>query len=185
MKDTLIIGTFVAVVVGFWFFLQKAELPPLELQQAQTQISRGKINEQRNQSNGPKVATHGTSEGIAGRTSEAEGLPSIYSKEQESKSVEADKPAKKVARKARSKGALAKRDSKKEKMIHGVPLNQWIEWNKNNLRLGEVAGEQQSDMRFFVQCMEIRKGKPQSVGQRDCKKLISMSPQGFGGSEMH
>jgi hypothetical protein len=185
MKDTLIIGTFVAVVVGFWFFLQKAELPPLDLQQANTQSSRGKINERRDQNNSPKVATHGTSEGIAGRTSEAEGLPSIYSKEQESKSITGEKPTHKVARKARNKGALAKRDAKKEKMIHGVPLNQWIEWNKNNLRLGEVAGEQQSDMRFFVQCMEIRKGKPQSVGQRDCKKLISMSPQGFGGSEMH
>jgi hypothetical protein len=185
MKDTLIIGTFVAAVVGFWFFLQKAELPPLDLQHVNSQTSRGKSNERRDQNNSSKVATHGTSEGVAGRTSEAEGLPSIYSKEQESKSVETEKPAKKVARQARSKGALAKRDAKKEKMIHGVPLNQWIEWNKNNLRLGEVAGDQQSDMRFFVQCMEIRKGKPQSVGQRDCKKLISMSPQGFGGSEMH
>lgn len=186
MKDTLYIAGFVAVVVGFWFYLQKTDFGTPNPANAvlsqqnftQTPASNGsKGNEGRRQTHDSATASNGATEGDSGSASEVEGLPSIYSPKHEAVKQAAKQNARgrkgKLAKKSRGKAGKVASNGKK--MIHGVPLDQWIEWNKNRLRLGEVPSENDGGLRLFVQCMEIKKGASQAVTQAECKKLTAKS----------
>jgi hypothetical protein len=195
MKDTFLIGTFVAVVVGFWFYLQKTDFGGLPSGQLQTSSfgstttaqdskpvslphsshPRSK-HESRNQDDDSTTPFSGAVEADSGRVAEVEGIHSIYA----GKSVEAHSVGKKrSSRKARAVPNTASKATKnnQRKYVHGVPVDQWLEWNKNRLRLGEVAAPSAEGLRLFVQCMEMKQGGPKSVAQSECIKLTAKTPK--------
>ncbi len=96
-------------------------------------------------------------EGAASDATEAQKLDSIYSgKEPHSQSsVVANSEARQVP----------------EKVIHGVPINSYLQNHKNMLGYPAVSEDTSAAMKVYLQCMEVKKKGLHYTGEKECERL--------------
>lgn len=193
MRDTFIGAVFLAAIVGaFWFFGQSGSNPSPEISVtgaaptaaptssapapgASAQIShppkkhsrKGVIHAHRSK---PEPVTQVAVDAREGEASavepdQAESLPSLYSGAGAGEAGVDQIDAKPTA------------DSlTKTKNWHGVPVTAWLESRRSALPNPPVTAEAGDNLRFFFQCMELKKDGPQEVAERECRKLRAGLP---------
>ncbi len=93
--------------------------------------------------------TRGESEGTA---SEGEKISSIYSHKK------------------------LKRSKKSKTVVHGVPLEDFVDAKQNALPMFDVTAGKPNGVRMFVQCMEVKKGNTVNLNERECSELALKAP---------
>ncbi len=63
----------------------------------------------------------------------------------------------------------------KSKVVHGVPLEAFVQGGRNTLP-AEVSPGAPGGVRVFLQCMELRPGNTQNLSEKECKELANANP---------
>lgn len=182
MRDTIIALLVMSGIVGGYLYMKQAGLLPSSIQNAANlanQKSRQEKSRLSQHKKSSKGATHdhsnhdqqtqidGQDEGASGDVAEAESLPSIYKSEGFSKSAAVAAGDQGKSRKSRGK-KLAKK-----KVIHGVPIQDFIDSRQNAISMNNDGDEDDLGVRVILQCHELKKKGPEYVGKHECQSLLA------------
>lgn len=156
MRDTLIIFVIILAVIGLVLWNQPSAVAPSGL------VTQGVKNEgnpdahpranpsaeSQTRRKSSRVAVKRTAQPSEESSAQGEALPSIYSSQK------------------------LKTDSKDKKVVLGVPLQDFLAANQNWLPT-EVSAEAPQGVRVFLQCMELRSGKPSELNEKECKEIAT------------
>ncbi len=78
--------------------------------------------------------------------------------------------AKKLKR--HSKTASHEKAVKKQKYLHGVPVQDFLSASHNSLP-SQVSPNRPNGVRVFLQCMEVVQGKTAELSERECKQVAN------------
>lgn len=73
---------------------------------------------------------------------------------------------------------LDKDISEDTKVVHGVPLQDFVRGGRNKLP-SEVVADTPNGVRVFLQCMEFKKARPTGLTETECNQLIAKNKR-FG-----
>lgn len=72
--------------------------------------------------------------------------------------------------------------SESARVFHGVPVDAWVASRKDSVNLNKVAPPAPANLRFFLQCMELKEGYANELKEKECRELAAKShprPAGF------
>ncbi len=61
------------------------------------------------------------------------------------------------------------------KVIHGVPVDAWVLSTRDKVNMNKVPPPAPSQLRFFVQCMELKQGQADELKEKECRELAARS----------
>lgn len=158
MRDTILFLLAFAIVIAIfaWFPQNSSRLSNLGAMNERNQhpvTGDRQRDEGKRRGEGQPVASeraHGTS---ADASAEGEAFNSIYA----SKKLKIDTKL------------------KKSKVVHGVPLEAFVQGGRDTLP-AEVSSGAPGGVRVFLQCMELRPGSTQNLTEKECKELAAANP---------
>ena len=122
-----------------------------------------------------QIADSGQDEGASGDASQTASFTSIYQEPENTEPRSAVANSETFSKDSSGTKSSSKKHLKtasQKKVLHGVPVQAYVNLMKNNLSLREVPQNSDLGMRVFVQCMEIKRRGPEYVGPRDCEALL-------------
>jgi hypothetical protein len=115
----------------------------------------------------PDIESVGSEEGDSSSFDQAENLPSIYQDEElESSGFAVNLGEDEV----KSESNESSSQPQKQPVVYGVPVASWLKHSKNQLP-AKVEITNDTGMRLFINCMEIKKHGTSALTQRECKEI--------------
>ena len=105
-------------------------------------------------------------EGASSSFEQAQSLPSIYQDEELEPSGSAVNLEEEISTESNEKSI----EAQKQPVVYGVPVASWLKHAKNQLP-SKVAVNPPQGMRFFFNCMELKKDGTQPLSQKQCKEI--------------
>ena len=189
MRDTFIfIGLVAAFAAGYWLTRGTASHVPASpaITQTKKPQPKGVTHEGQSHAKNPESPHSGEGEGAAVDVTETAQLHSIYEKREARQRrtapavsapiVEAADAVEPFAPLAEPQAPLTaeveeNRREEAPKVVHGVPVAAWTLSRRDSLPMGPTSPAAPEGVRVFLQCMELKKGGPQSLAQSECQAL--------------
>jgi len=67
--------------------------------------------------------------------------------------------------------AVVENESEQPRVVHGVPVDAWVLSRRDKVKLDKVPPPAPSQLRFFVQCMELKGGQTSELQEKECREL--------------
>ncbi len=149
MRDTIIAVVVIASIIGlvYWTNGESNE----KLKSTVEGTVRG--GEGKSISDRPAMAAQRKSRSASKPASSSQKLHSIYSSKELNKSGQ----------------------QKSQKVVHGVPLDSFVDQSQNSLRFTEVSPQAPNGVRVFLQCFELQQGKTAALKEKECNELLAKS----------
>lgn len=184
MRDTIIALLFVSGLAGAYYYLRQSgyvQEYPYQVSEKQNPkaslTSRKKIKQSgathdANAHLEPNIQSqsHGQDARASVDVAAAEELPSIYESQGTGPGVGTGSANAAPSQSVKQPVKAAAR--RKQKVIHGVPVDAWV-LSRQNALAGPAAADTAGGMRVFLQCMELKKKGPEYVGQNQCEELLA------------
>lgn len=165
MRDTVILGVIVVAFVAFMMWKPAAAPSGLLTQGASHETHAG--TDQRSQIADRKGVQQSHRQDPAIETERAHANPEESSSESEKiSSIYSGKKLK----------AAASKKAAKAKVVHGVPLEDFIDAKQDALPMYDVTQGKPNGVRMFVQCMEVKKGNTLNLSEQQCAELTMRTP---------
>jgi hypothetical protein len=171
LRDSIIIITFVGVLVGGYFSLRHRFQPEQLVKNTSSKtVSKNKIkslgdtkHESTNYRRHEQKRLVKSRTRVTREASESDQLPDLYEREDstEGLSLEGD-----------SEILTSSEQPTGDTVIAGVPVGAWVRANKDKLKDFQVTAPSQQNLRVFVGCYELKKG-PQTLEKDNCEKLLT------------
>lgn len=145
MQDTLILAAVIAAIAGILLWSRPNTGAIHELSTATVPVTKS-LNQN------PAIPVVRKSDVAQKPVAQSEEVPHVY-----------------TARKVKQKSGA------EDKVIHGVPLQAFIESHRNTLP-GAVPAQAPSGVRVFLQCMELKKNETSELSQAECNELVARHP---------
>jgi len=101
-------------------------------------------------------------EGSADQVAKSKSLYSIYKRKKESRITQPSDRHQKSNHQKKSKS----------KVVHGVPVEDWVLAQQDNILLPAVSPNAEDGLRVFFQCLEIKRKGPEYLEKNECKALL-------------
>ena len=101
--------------------------------------------------------------GASGEIAESDKLPDLYEVEELAERTSVNEDSEELATPEQSKGTS---------VIAGVPVAAWVKAHKNRVKDTSITPPTQQSLRFYLGCLELKKGAPETE-KHLCEKLLS------------